>query len=214
MTRIIGDCFEVLPTLPPQHYDLLLTDPPYAMPATFYQGRDTERRWSDTSIMSRWFIHFLSVCLPTLRPSAMALVFCDPVSSAVFLPLLYPRFPTITQIVWNKGAIGMGRPVRRQHELILVAAPKNAWVRDNGIRSVIQVPRPSAKTRRHPAQKPVALLAELITSFCPPGGRVLDPFAGSGSTLEAAKRCGYECDVIELDEGDEDAPPLLGLMEK
>ena len=35
---IEGDCLDVMPTLGPKSVDLVLTDPPYAMPATYYQG--------------------------------------------------------------------------------------------------------------------------------------------------------------------------------
>jgi DNA modification methylase len=40
----------------------------------------------------------------------------------------------------------------------------------------------------HPTQKPTSALAPLISSFSQQGGVVLDPIAGSGSTLVAAKR--------------------------
>lgn len=43
----------------------------------------------------------------------------------------------------------------------------------------------------HPTVKPTALMAWLIRLVTPPGGTVLDPFAGSGSTLVAAKREGF-----------------------
>jgi site-specific DNA-methyltransferase (adenine-specific) len=45
----------------------------------------------------------------------------------------------------------------------------------------------------------VSALQPLIEAFCPPGGLVLDPFAGSGSTGEAALRCGRRFVGIELD---------------
>ena len=51
----------------------------------------------------------------------------------------------------------------------------------------------------HPAMFPVELAEQLIRTFCPPGGTVLDPFAGSGSTLIAAKKLGcnyYGFDVM------------------
>ena len=53
--------------------------------------------------------------------------------------------------------------------------------------------------RLHPSQKPVTLLLPLIETFCPPGGLVLDPFAGSGSTLLAAEMTGRSYLGIELD---------------
>ena len=44
----------------------------------------------------------------------------------------------------------------------------------------------------HPAKFPVPLAVHLIKTFCPPGGTVLDPFAGSGSTCIAAKKLGHD----------------------
>jgi site-specific DNA-methyltransferase (adenine-specific) len=52
----------------------------------------------------------------------------------------------------------------------------------------------------HPTQKPLGILEPLVRYSCPPGGLVLDPFAGSGSTLLAAKRCGRRAVGIEIDE--------------
>jgi adenine-specific DNA-methyltransferase len=52
--------------------------------------------------------------------------------------------------------------------------------------------------RLHPTQKPVQALRPLIESFCPPGGLVLDPFCGSGSTLAAARDLGRDWVGIEL----------------
>jgi site-specific DNA-methyltransferase (adenine-specific) len=52
----------------------------------------------------------------------------------------------------------------------------------------------------HPTVKPLALMDYLLTLLSTPtGGVVLDPFAGSGSTLVAAKRLGRECIGVELD---------------
>jgi len=53
----------------------------------------------------------------------------------------------------------------------------------------------------HPTQKPIELLLPLIRYSCPPGGVVLDPFAGSGSTEAAAHIEGRSAVLIELDPG-------------
>lgn len=50
----------------------------------------------------------------------------------------------------------------------------------------------------HPTVKPIALLRYLVRLVTPPGGIVLDPFAGSGTTLIACRDEGFRCTGIEL----------------
>lgn len=52
---------------------------------------------------------------------------------------------------------------------------------------------------RHPTVKPLALMQWLCRLVTPPGGRILDPFAGSGTTLQAAHACGFAGVGIERD---------------
>jgi site-specific DNA-methyltransferase (adenine-specific) len=52
----------------------------------------------------------------------------------------------------------------------------------------------------HPTEKPIGILDPLIRYACPTGGLVLDPFAGSGSTLDAARQAGRRAIGIEGDE--------------
>lgn len=51
----------------------------------------------------------------------------------------------------------------------------------------------------HPTMKPVELVEAMLKNSCPPGGKVLDLFAGSGSTMIAAHRLGLESVLVELD---------------
>ena len=53
---------------------------------------------------------------------------------------------------------------------------------------------------KHPTVKPLALMRYLITLITPPGGIVLDPFMGSGSTILAAKQLGFRAIGIEQNE--------------
>ena len=55
----------------------------------------------------------------------------------------------------------------------------------------------SVATNNHPTVKPIALMEYLIKMVTPKGGIVLDPFAGSGSTLVSAKENGYQYIGIE-----------------
>lgn len=73
---------------------------------------------------------------------------------------------------------------------------------DDGTRLMQSILRIANLHKRclHPTEKPVGLLTPLIEYACPPGGLVLDPFAGSGSTLEAARLSGRRAVGIEADE--------------
>jgi DNA modification methylase len=57
----------------------------------------------------------------------------------------------------------------------------------------------SIMKNNHPTVKPIKLMQYLIKLVTPPGGIVLDPFAGSGSTLIAAKLLGFKYVGIEMD---------------
>ncbi len=58
----------------------------------------------------------------------------------------------------------------------------------------------------HPTVKPVEMMRWCIRLITPPGGRVLDPFTGSGSTGVAAMREGVQFAGIDLDQGDDGKP--------
>jgi site-specific DNA-methyltransferase (adenine-specific) len=60
------------------------------------------------------------------------------------------------------------------------------WVRDNETPKI------------HPTQKPVPLLQKLIEIFTDKGDVVIDPCAGSGSTLRAAAQCGRKAYGFEI----------------
>jgi DNA modification methylase len=70
--------------------------------------------------------------------------------------------------------------------------------------------KPSPRANHHPTVKPVALMRHLVRLVTPPGGTVLDPFAGSGTTLVAAILEGFEPLGCEMT--DEYLPIIEGRM--
>lgn len=55
------------------------------------------------------------------------------------------------------------------------------------------------RNRMHPTQKPAALLSDILDRWAPASCVVLDPFAGSGSTLIAAHQTGRRARLVEID---------------
>lgn len=75
------------------------------------------------------------------------------------------------------------------------------------MRSVIYVPSMHGRAI-HRTQKPVGILDPMITYACPPGGLLVDPFAGSCSSLMAARMTGRRAIGIELREEQAEAAAL------
>lgn len=95
-----------------------------------------------------------------------------------------------------------GSAARRTHGAHLGEyGAARAWT-DDGTRLMQSVVRVKSMRGRaiHPTEKPLAILNPLIRYACPPGGLVVDPFAGSGSTLDAARQSGRRAIGIEANE--------------
>ena len=217
------DCLKVMPTLPAECADMLFTDPPYAVSK---DKKNLDRsHWTSAAARQRVLVrdfgewdHFtpeefaafmpawLAEAYRVLRPGAQCFVFCiledvgrlkEWAESAGFqwvMSVLWckqnpaPQFVGVRQFAYAAEGIGMfrkpGEPV--------------TWSGTNTMRNWIATPIcQGAERTGHPTQKPQAILEPLIRVASAPGDVVLDPFAGSGSTLVAAKSLGRHSIGIE-----------------
>ena len=193
VTLYHGDCREVTEWLTA---DSLVTDPPYGMGYT--QGRRVNggskgwtSRWTDTPIAGDDSLEARDFVISEWgdRP---ALVFGTWKRAA----------PNGVRevLVWDKVvSTGMGAldvPWRPSWEAIYVLGWGFVGNRSHGVLSV-SMPTLSPERKDHPTAKPVELMLALVAKT---PGVVADPFAGSGSTLVAAKRLGRKAIGVEIDE--------------
>ena len=179
VTLYHGDCREVTEWLAA---DVLVTDPPYGM--AYVSGWKANAIHSDGTAAA--------------RDSALALWGRRP--ALVFGTWRVER-PTETRtvLVWDKGEWpGMGDlslPWGPSHEEIYILGSGFVGAREG---TVVRTNRTPPVKVDHPTPKPVSLMERLVTK-CPPG-IVADPFAGSGSTLIAARNLGRRSIGVEFEE--------------
>lgn len=198
-----GDCQEILPFLS-ETADLLLTDPPYGVDFKSNRGQHSKIANDDgtADIMG-----MLALATKKLRRSRHAYIFGE-------WDFAGTNLTAHTQLIWDKGIIGMGDltiPWGTSHEPITFALHQPSKAnREQGFGklaarmrqgTVLRVDRTNgASSKRHPTEKPVPLLRQLIESSSCFGELVLDPFVGVGSTLVAASLEGRRSIGIELEE--------------
>jgi DNA modification methylase len=194
-----GDYRDILPSLPRSGVDLLVTDPPFFLPAEVRQARRTwPRSIGNLGVMGAFFRDAVDLSLPLLRKTGGAYVFSDSTSYAVFLAAMYPMFDRTQCIVWDKGKGGLGIGWRHSHELILHGAFTSTEYGDRFRRDVLLRTTVVSGDRLHASEKPATVLADLLGAHAV--GIVLDPFMGSGSLLAIARSLGWQAIGIDIDE--------------
>jgi site-specific DNA-methyltransferase (adenine-specific) len=195
-----GDCREVMSTLDVE-CDTIVTDPPYASAATTATtGRAKAKwggNWGDMSLVALMVEATLDAA--PLAAGHQVYWFTDHLAYAATVPVMFRRYQNVQSIIWDKQDLGMGARYRKQTEFIVYAwnagAPEFS---SRNSRDLIQRKAVPGLVRVHPAEKPVELLTDLLTGAG--GSRILDPYAGSGPTLLAARRLGRPSIGIEIEE--------------
>lgn len=195
-----GDSREIVPQLPANSVDLLLTDPPYAAAAaTVTTGFAKEKwggNWGDMSLVS--LLAETALDARVLTPEHQAFWFCDHLSYAALVPSFFRRYALVQSIIWDKDVLGVGAHFRKQTEFIIYARQANSpRTTSTSLRDIVRI-APDYASKEHAAQKPLPLILHLATATT--WKTVLDPFAGSGTTLVAAKHLGRRAIGVEIEE--------------
>lgn len=216
MQLYLGDCLEVLPTLPDKSVDMVMCDLPYGT---------TQNKWDSVIDLAALWREYRRVCKGAIVLTAQPPF--DKLLGASNLGMLKYEW------IWRKskptGHLNAKKQPMKEHENVLVfydsqptynpqglvrkeiptirkggagngsnygASAKDALQEfENYPRSVLKFA--SEARTVHPTQKPVALMEYLIRTYTNPGDVVLDNCAGSGSTGVAALQSGRQFIGIE-----------------
>lgn len=206
VTLYHGDCREVLPTMADQSIDCVITDPPYS-DAT-HKGARTRTVGANSDALvtfEEWGYEDMRRTLDEFgrltRRWIVATMDWRHVANLAESPPVGLRF--VRFAVWVKPnstpQLTGDRPAPGWEAIACLhnESTKLAW-NGGGKRGVWVVNTINAVD--HPTAKPLPMVAEWVRLFTNPGDLILDPFAGSGTTLRAAKDEGRHAIGIELDE--------------
>jgi DNA modification methylase len=177
-----GDSREWLP--PAQ---VLVTDPPYGMG----MGSFTDDFDAAAPV--------LAACTAT-----RAAVFMSPRRLPALIAVLEAGAWRYGRVLWMHKAADIAAPWRgwcmNSEAIVIADRPDVRWPKPTSYRSDVYRVGPWERDGKHPAAKPVAVVADLVERLSTVDEVVLDPFMGSGTTLVAAKRTGRKAIGIEIEE--------------
>ncbi|HEY3480498.1 MAG TPA: site-specific DNA-methyltransferase [Streptomyces sp.] len=215
-----GDALSVLSGVDTDSVDAVITDPPYNS-----GGRTTGERTTssargkyvssdaahqladfpgdnrDQRSFAHWLALVLGECLRVSREGAAALVFTD-----------WRQLPATSDALqaagWTwRGCVVWHKPIARPRRGGFTQATEYILWGSNGpvlpernpvcLPGVVTGSQPRGRNRSHITQKPLDVMKQLV-QICPPGGVVLDPFAGAGTTGVAALAEGRDFVGVEL----------------
>jgi DNA modification methylase len=184
-TLYYGDCIELLPKIPQSSVDTIVIDPP------FFQGfnhNGTRSQRADLSIGKPFFNLFFGNMAHVCKENKAVYVFCDWRTHGFFMDIMESHFPVKNALVWSKHP-GTGTFYQNSYELILFHCNTTRRLPFSNVITGIKSFNGGAKVTNgakvHPTQKPVELIAKLLTDSTQQGMTVLDPMMGSGTTGDA-----------------------------
>lgn len=210
-----GNGVEFSKTLEDKSIDLLITDPPYGISNPYTCEKQIPRRLRKNGtdfIMPRG--HFgdwdyekdptawAEIVLP--KVNGWAVIFCAQEQIGEYSAILKRhKFNAVGTFVWQKTNPvpfnSQFKPINAWESMIIGKRPGTKFNAKN-VHNIIKYKSPSPQERIHPTQKPVKVLEKMIEYFSKEQDLLLDPFAGSASSVVASinmkrKIIAYEKDI-------------------
>lgn len=190
---LCGDCQEVMRQIPDNGIDLVVTDPPYVVN---YESREGQKIANDNN--SRWLLPAFEQIYRVLKADSFCISFYGWNKINRFsYAWKQAGFRPVGHLVWVKDYTSQTGFVGYSHESAYLLA-KGDPLKPRIILGDVLEWHYTGNTL-HPTQKPVMAILPLIMAFSKQRQIVLDPFAGSGTTLVAAKKLNRKYIGIEID---------------
>ena len=196
----LGDCLAGMAGMADKSVDVTITDPPFSAHVHAMLGKEQAVGRESRDALTFDAIDpavaaavAREVCRVTKR---WALFFCDDRVLHLWIAAVESYgWAFVRGGIWIKPdampQMSGDRPSTGAEHIVIAHAPKRGRMRWNGGgRPAVWNCGIERKDRVHPTQKPLDLMEALVSDFTDPGEVILDPFAGSGTTLVACKRLG------------------------
>ena len=183
----LGDCLEVMRTMPDKCVDAVITDPPYGININKSHRLSVSRGFGSDTWDSK----------PASKDAIDRIREIAPVQ-VIWGGNYFDLPPTRCFIVWDKNNDGRD-----------FADCELAWTNIDAVARIFRKrPMNMDGGKVHPTQKPVALMKWILEKYTHEGDTILDPFMGSGTTGVACVQTGRNFIGIEID------PTYFAIAEK
>mgnify|MGYP003634702583 CR=1 FL=1 len=199
---IEGDSRQVLKTLDKKSFDLLLSDPPYGM--DFKSGWNIKDKIQNDKIEDtvKLFEEVLKESVPLLKDDAHFYLFGNINYMNEIKPIIEKYLTLKNVLIWDRQIIGMGdlKTYGNSYDVVYFGYNKK-WKDLNGTRDrdILNFQRVDPSKNIHPTEKPLDMLQYLIKKSSKENDKILEPFAGGGSTLLACKNTNRKATGIEIE---------------
>jgi len=200
-TLYCGEANEIVPTFAPASFDAIVTDPPYGTTSqeTSFVNKNGIGIPRETQFYAAWWREQFSLWERVLKPTGAIWMTIDWRGAMIVDEVATRRGWKSPGVgVWHRRGLGMGYVMRNVYECFVILPMKGWRPRLRAEPNLWEITWTSGHRKHgHSAEKPVELMTRALHLVATPGAVILDPFAGSGSTLVAAREAGYEVIGIE-----------------